>query len=123
MSPYLSCIAIAVAFGMWGVAASRSQKRVVSSLPTVPCFSLTMSDQTPKTNVIIHDPVNHPSHYAFGEVECIDAIKSSLGSQGYLAYCQGQVTKYCWRWQRKNGLEDLRKAQFYLTEMIKELGA
>jgi hypothetical protein len=79
-----------------------------------------MSESSPVT---IHDAVNHPSHYKQGAVECIDAIKSALGDDGFEAYCQGQVIKYIWRFRHKNGLEDLRKANWYLTELIKQFGA
>ena len=69
------------------------------------------------------DLVNHPPHYTAGAVECIDAIQSALGDEGFKAYCRGQVIKYIWRTNLKNGLEDLRKAQWYLTELIKQEGA
>jgi hypothetical protein len=78
-----------------------------------------MSESSPVT---IHDVVNHPRHYTEGEVECIDAIRAALGTEGFKDYCVGQVFKYSWRWKYKNGLEDLRKAQWYLTELIKQFG-
>ncbi|MEN9861441.1 MAG: hypothetical protein RLZZ515_1923 [Cyanobacteriota bacterium] len=65
------------------------------------------------------DLVNHPPHYRQGAVECIDAIHASLGDDGFLAYCQGNATKYVWRWRHKGGVEDLRKAAWYIAEMIK----
>jgi hypothetical protein len=68
------------------------------------------------------DLVNHPPHYTAGAVECIDAIKAALGDDGYKGYCQGQIMKYVWRFQHKNGVEDLRKAGFYLNELIKQFG-
>ncbi len=63
------------------------------------------------------DNVNRPSHYRKGKVECIDAIKSATGD-GYQFYLQGNVIKYMWRFNHKNGLEDLQKAQWYLSELI-----
>jgi len=63
------------------------------------------------------DPVNRPSHYNQSGIECIDAIEAALGD-GFINYLQGNVMKYLWRWQYKNGLEDLRKAQWYLTKLI-----
>ena len=71
----------------------------------------------------VHDAVNHPSHYKQGAVECIDAIKAAVGGDGFQSYCTGNVIKYLWRWQHKNGIEDLRKAQWYLTELMKQFGA
>ena len=67
----------------------------------------------------MHDNVNHPDHYTQGKVECIDAIESATtGLEGIEAVLTGQVMKYMWRWKRKNGLEDLQKAQFYLNRLI-----
>jgi hypothetical protein len=78
---------------------------------------------TESSPVTIHDPVTAPSHYRQGAVECIDAIKAALGDDGYEGYCQGQVMKYIWRYRHKNGVEDLRKASYYLTELIKQFSA
>ena len=65
--------------------------------------------------------VNHPDHYTAGGIECIDAIKAALGSDGFVAYCQGNLLKYSWRYRHKGGVEDLQKASVYLTWMIEEL--
>ena len=64
------------------------------------------------------DPVNHPEHYTSGNIECLDAIKAALGDN-YKYYVQGNVLKYVWRFNHKNGLEDLKKARFYLDDLIK----
>ena len=64
------------------------------------------------------DNVNRPSHYRKGKVECIDASKSATGD-GYQFYLQGNIIKYMWRFNHKNGLEDLQKAQWYLSELMK----
>jgi hypothetical protein len=64
------------------------------------------------------DPVN-PSHYKQWPAECIEAIKAALGL-GFVAYLWGNILKYLWRWPNKNGIEDLKKAQWYLDRLIKE---
>lgn len=65
------------------------------------------------------DNVNHPQHYTAGKVECIDAIEAATtGLTGHEAYSTGQVIKYIWRWKRKNGVEDLQKARWYLDRLI-----
>lgn len=74
---------------------------------------------------VIHDendPVNHPAHYTAGGIECIDAIAAALTCQKdpMSAWLTGQVLKYLWRWPMKNGLEDLKKAQFYLNRLIEK---
>jgi len=66
------------------------------------------------------DNVNSPSHYNQAGIECIDAIKASLGD-GYQDYCKGNVMKYLWRYKYKNGIEDLKKAQWYLNSMVESM--
>jgi hypothetical protein len=69
----------------------------------------------------VKDNVNHPSHYTQGAIECIDAIKEATkGLFGIEAVCTGNIIKYVWRWKFKNGVEDLRKAEWYLQRLIKE---
>lgn len=64
-----------------------------------------------------NDPTS-PSHYQQGNVECIDAIRSALGKDGFCDYCSGNVLKYVFRWRHKNGIEDLKKARVYLGWLI-----
>jgi hypothetical protein len=68
------------------------------------------------------DPVNHPPHYNAGEIECIDAIRAALGRDGFVAFCRGNAIKYLWRCEHKGGVEDWRKADWYINRAIKELG-
>ena len=70
-------------------------------------------------DLLSHDVVNHPSHYTNGKVECIDAIESAtVGKTGIEAVCVANVIKYLWRYEDKNGLEDIKKAQWYLNKLI-----
>ena len=66
------------------------------------------------------DNVNHPPHYNQGGIECIEAIKAATGS-GFVKYCTGNVIKYLWRYDNKGGVEDLKKAAWYLDRAIKEM--
>ena len=66
------------------------------------------------------DMVNSPPHYNKAGVECIDAIRAATGD-GYEYYLQGNIMKYLWRYRYKNGTEDLKKAQWYLTKLIEEV--
>lgn len=71
-----------------------------------------------------HDAVNHPTHYCQGGIECIDAIRASLGLEGFIAYCRGNIQKYLWRADFKGAkLEDMKKAAWYLNRAIEELEA
>lgn len=65
-----------------------------------------------------HDNVNSPSHYQ-GKVECIDCIESATeGLNGIEAFCTGNAIKYLYRWKKKNGIEDLKKAKWYIDKII-----
>ena len=68
------------------------------------------------------DMVNHPQHYTQGGIECIDALKAAtVGKRGIEAVCVANVIKYLWRYEKKNGIEDVRKAKFYIERLLKEL--
>ena len=69
------------------------------------------------------DMVNHPKHYkAKNGMEVIDVIEAFTANlEGYEANHTGNVIKYICRWKEKNGLEDLKKAQWYLNRLIKNI--
>jgi hypothetical protein len=65
------------------------------------------------------DVVNRPEHYTASSIECIDAIDALVdGLPSRQAYYAGNVLKYLWRFSRKNGAEDLKKARWYLDRLI-----
>ena len=68
----------------------------------------------------MNDNVKHPSHYCKGGMECIDAIKAAVSdiTDPFEAYCTGNIIKYIWRWNDKNGVEDLKKAKQYADIII-----
>lgn len=67
------------------------------------------------------DPIN-PDHYQRDGVECIDAIKAAVQNlTGDQAYCTGNAIKYLWRWKEKGGKTDLKKAMWYINDMIAEI--
>ena len=65
------------------------------------------------------DKIN-PTHYK-GTIECIDAIESTMTKEAFRGYLKGNVLKYMWRYEKKNGVEDLEKAQWYLNKLIEKL--
>lgn len=69
------------------------------------------------------DEVNHPKHYkANNGLEAIQVISGFTSDlTGMEAVCTANVLKYILRWKHKNGLEDLKKAQWYLEYLISEL--
>lgn len=67
------------------------------------------------------DNVNKPVHYQ-GKIECIDCIESATdGLQGIEAFCTGNAIKYLYRWKKKNGIEDLKKAKWYIDKLLDEI--
>ena len=65
------------------------------------------------------DSVNHPTHYTKGGIECIEAIKSAvIEKRGFESVCVANVIKYLWRYEAKGGLEDVKKAGWYLDRLI-----
>ena len=66
------------------------------------------------------DMVNHPDHYISETgLETIDVIEAfTFDLKGIEATDTGNVLKYMCRWKSKNGLEDLKKAQWYLNHLI-----
>ena len=68
------------------------------------------------------DVINHPSHYTKGRIECIDAIDSATtGKSGIEAVCVANIIKYLYRYEEKNGIEDVKKAKWYINKLISEL--
>jgi hypothetical protein len=59
------------------------------------------------------DNVNHPKHYTQGKIEVIDFILDQK-----MPYLESNVLKYICRHRHKNGLEDLKKAQWYINKLI-----
>lgn len=68
------------------------------------------------------DQVNHPVHYTSSGgkcpkcghgIECIDVVR-------HMGFLEGNVTKYVWRWKHKGGVQDLKKAAFYLQRLIEQ---
>ena len=67
------------------------------------------------------DMVNHPRHYTAGKIEVIRIMEDQLTPEEYRGYIKGQVIKYITRERYKNGLEDLKKAAWYLGRLIAKL--
>lgn len=73
---------------------------------------------------ITDDPmVSHPAHYQSDKgIEVFDVIDAfTVGINGIEAVCAGNVIKYICRWKHKNGLQDLKKASWYLNRLIEHV--
>lgn len=64
------------------------------------------------------DVINHPAHYETAGVECIEAMEITQGREAAKNFCLCNTFKYLWRHKNKNGLEDLKKARWYLDRYI-----
>lgn len=75
---------------------------------------------TPET--VKADAVNHPAHYQ-GKHECIDEMISLFGVDAVKGFCMCNVYKYRYRAARKNGAEDIAKADWYMDKLMELEGA
>lgn len=66
-----------------------------------------------------YDNVYHPAHYETGKFECIDVMEEVFGREAVKDFCLCNSFKYLYRHKKKNGLEDLQKAYWYLDQLIK----
>lgn len=64
------------------------------------------------------DMVNHPQHYESGKYECIDVMEETQGEDAVLNFCLCNAFKYLYRHKNKNGIEDIKKAKWYLDKYI-----
>ena len=69
----------------------------------------------------IENNVDHPGHYKLGSIEVITIIEDQLTDEEFRGYIKGQILKYILRERGKGGLEDLKKANWYLRRLIKRL--
>lgn len=60
----------------------------------------------------------HPSHYVHGEHDLLYHLKDILTYEEYTGAIKFNIIKYVSRYKDKNGLEDLKKAQYYLRDLI-----
>lgn len=64
------------------------------------------------------DMVNYPPHYCTGKFECIDVMTEIFGVEAVQNFCLCNAFKYLYRTNRKNGIEDIKKAQWYINKYI-----
>ena len=78
-------------------------------------YNLAFGNEQPK------EEINHPDRYAGGKYECIKAMVDVFGADAVKHFCILNAFKYVWRAEKKNGIEDIKKAVWYLNKYI-ELG-
>jgi hypothetical protein len=66
----------------------------------------------------MNDPVAHPAHYCTGKYECIEVMTEVFCVEAVQAFCRLNAFKYLFRSDRKNGIEDIKKARWYINKFI-----
>ena len=64
------------------------------------------------------DMVNHPPHYNTGKFESIDVMMETQGVEAVQDFCMCNAFKYIYRHKFKNGIEDIRKAKWYIDKYL-----
>lgn len=63
------------------------------------------------------DNINSPAHYKTGGFQCIDIMLETQGIDSVKHFCKCNAFKYLYRSDIKNGLEDIKKAEWYLKNI------
>ena len=69
-------------------------------------------------NALTGDNVNHPSHYKTGKFECFDVMREAFGDNVVKDFCIANSFKYIYRHKRKNDVEDIKKAKWYIDKYL-----
>lgn len=105
----------------------KSRKTLFNAEPCKSCINNSgkgynftpLKDVAPSINEKpVNDNVNHPSHYATGKYECINVMLEIFGVEAVKTFCLLNAFKYNYRSGRKNGLEDIKKAKWYIDKYI-----
>lgn len=75
-----------------------------------------LNDQYAEIEKVRQDIINKPNHY--NGTECLDAMQKMMTHEQFIGFLRGNVFKYQWRYEKKNGLEDLKKSQWYLDKLM-----
>ena len=72
----------------------------------------------PPVNPPKDEKINHPDRYAGGKYECIDIMLDVFGKEAVKHFCLLNAFKYIWRQEKKGGVQDTKKAVWYLNKYI-----
>lgn len=89
------------------------EKKFSDEYPCAKCRDCDLWEM--KHELYMNDTVNHPAHYTECSLECIDVMLAVFGRKAVTDFCILNAFKYMWRYEHKNGLEDLQKAERYLA--------
>lgn len=80
---------------------------------------ISATDATEKAPPTAFDNVERPKHYLQGNLEVIDILEDQLTEEEFRGFLRGNIIKYNLRYRTKNGVEDLKKANWYLDRLTK----
>jgi len=95
----------------WGIKSQGKKQEKSTEMP--------VKSEEGKVEKVI-DAVNHPPHYNQGSIEVIDYIQDQLTKEQFIGFVIGNVIKYTSRANHKGGIEDLKKARWYLDRLIQQ---
>ena len=70
------------------------------------------------TQIVAVEEINHPPRYKHGEYECIDVMVDVFGKEATEHFCLLSAFKYVWRKDYKGGIQDIKKAMWYLDKYL-----
>ena len=94
-----------------------------AALPTPSCYECWNREMPgEQSNKETEERFIRPDYYKSGGIECIDAMVSAFGKDKVATWCIINVFKYVWRYHHKNGMEDVRKAAYYVEKYLELTG-
>lgn len=91
--------------------------RILSKVESKAQKTIIFPELHEKTSTKVQDDlVSNPAHYQGRK--CLDGLKDFLEPKEYIGGLKFNVYKYLFRYKAKNGIQDLKKAEYYLKELI-----
>lgn len=81
------------------------------------CYNIVINDEQSHAK----EEINYPNKYANGKFECIDVMLDVFGADAIKHFCTLNAFKCLWESEKKNDVDDIQKAVWYLNKYI-ELG-
>lgn len=97
---------------------SEQAKKQVDNTAQESADKIKLSQAVDEMMEMVPDNVNHPSHYTAGGIEVTDYIQAKLTPEQFEGFCIGVIIQYVSRYRMKGGIEDLKKAEWYLSRII-----
>jgi hypothetical protein len=78
---------------------------------------MSVTENRENTQIPEVDLINHPAHYTYAGMECIDMMRALYGREAVIAYCKCAAFKYVYRKGHKgtdeDAARDMEKAAWY----------